>query len=492
MFYNIIPVALPILLGAVAYFIKFKKVKWRNAYTLTTVLLTSIAMWGIILLGDEQPFTLFHFTDSLNITFNLDGLGKIFAGLIATLWPLTVIYSFEYMKHEQHLRMYNSFFMIAMGVTLGIAMSGNMLTMYFFYELLTLSTLPLVIHNLDRLAMRAGRAYLSYSIGGAAFAFIGMAFMIYYGNSTDFVLGGLLTSLNIDNKNALLFIYVLSFIGFGVKAAIFPLHGWLPKASVAPTPVTALLHAVAVVKAGAFAIIRLTYYNFGADFLKGTWAQAVVMIIVLATILFGSAMALKQVHFKRRMAYSTIANLSYILFGVVLMSNDGLKAGILHMLFHSIIKIGAFFAVGAVIHNTGKEYVFELNGLGKKMPVTFACFTVFGLALAGIPPFNGFISKWQLAMAALDTSDASSAVNIISFIGICVLLISALLTAIYMLNVAVRAFFPSKDANLSQLKDVKEVSPYMTVPMILLALMCVVTGLCGSWLIDLIGVALGI
>lgn len=486
MIYNIIPVALPILLGAVSYFIKFNKEKWRNAYTLITVLLTSIAMWGIILFGDNQPFTLFHFTDTLNITFNLDGLGKIFAGLIATLWPITVIYSFEYMKHEQHLRMYNSFFMIAMGVTLGIAMSGNMLTMYFFYELLTLSTLPLVIHNLDRLAMRAGRAYLCYSIGGAAFSFIGMIFIAHYSNSTDFVFGGLLSSLNIENKDVLLFIYVLAFIGFGVKAAIFPLHGWLPKASVAPTPVTALLHAVAVVKAGAFAIIRLTYYNFGADFLRGTWAQSVVMIIVLATILFGSAMALKQVHFKRRLAYSTIANLSYILFGVVLMSNDGLKAGILHLLFHSLIKIGAFFAAGAVIHNTGKEYVFELNGLGKKMPVTFVCFTIFGLALAGIPPFNGFVSKWQLAMAALDTS------NILGFIGICVLLISALLTAIYMLNVVVRAFFPSKDANVGQLKNVKEVGLCMTVPMVLLALMCIITGLCGSWLIDLIGIVLGI
>lgn len=486
MIYNIIPVALPIILGAVSYFIKFNKNKWHNAFTLTTVLLTSIATWLLILLGNDQAFTLFNFTGNLNIAFKLDGLGKIFAGLAATLWPVTVIYSFEYMKNEQHLRMYNSFFMIAMGVTVGIAMSGNMITMYFFYELLTLSTLPLVIHNLDRLAMRAGRTYLCYSIGGAAFAFIGMIFLIAYGDSTDFVFGGLLSGVNVENKNILLFIYVLAFIGFGVKAAIFPLHGWLPKASVAPTPVTALLHAVAVVKAGAFAIIRLTYYSFGVDFLKGTWAQTVVMIIVLATILFGSSMALKQVHFKRRLAYSTIANLSYVLFGVVLMTNDGLKAGIVHMLVHSLIKIGAFFVAGAVIHNTGKEYVFELNGLGKKMPVTFACFTVFGLALAGIPPFNGFISKWQLATAALGTSD------ILSFVGVCVLLISALLTAIYMLNIVVRAFFPSKDANMGQLKNVKEVGLCMTVPMVLLALICIITGLCGSWLIDLISITLGI
>lgn len=235
-------------------------------------------------------------------------------------------------------------------------------------------------------------------------------------------------------------------MGFGVKAAVFPLHGWLPKASVAPTPVTALLHAVAVVKAGAFAVIRLTYYSYGTDFLKGTWAQYAVMAIVIFTILFGSSAALKQVHFKRRLAYSTVANLSYILFGVTLMTPIGLEAGVLHMLFHSIIKIGAFFAAGAVLHSTKREYISELDGLGKKMPITFGTFTVFALALTGIPLFNGFVSKWALASAAIQSGDT------LSFIGIIVLLISALLTAIYMLNISVRAFFPKKTPSLPILK----------------------------------------
>lgn len=480
MLYYLIPVALPILFGAISYFIKFTGNKLRNIYVLCVILLTSIAMWYVILFGGNIECELFSFTTGLNINFKLDGLGRIFAGLVSVLWPITTIYSFEYMKNEQNIKMYNSFFMMSMGVTLGIAMAGNMLTMYFFYELLTLSTLPLVLHYADRLAMRAGRAYLSYSIGGAAFAFIGMIFLISYCGSTDFVLGGLLNNLKIDNKNRLLFVYVMSFLGFGVKVAIFPLHGWLPKASVAPTPVTALLHAVAVVKAGAFAIMRLTYYNFGTEFLKGTWAQTVVMIIVIITILFGSAMALKQVHFKRRLAYSTVANLSYILFGVVLMTNDGLSAGVLHLLFHSIIKIGAFFAVGAVLHNTGKEYIYELDGLGKKMPVTFVCFTVSGIALAGIPIFNGFISKWQLVQAAIESS------NHLAFAGVCVLLVSALLTAIYMLSVSVRAFFPSDKTKLKALNNVHEVGPAMTVPMIVLSLSCLVTGACGSLIINLI------
>lgn len=230
-----------------------------------------------------------------------------------------------------------------------------------------------------------------------------MVFIIIYGSGAGFTMGGILSPAAFENKNLLLTVYVLAFMGFGVKAAVFPLHGWLPKASVAPTPVTALLHAVAVVKAGAFAVIRLTYYSYGADFLRGTWAQYVVMGVAVFTILFGSSAALKQVHFKRRLAYSTVANLSYILFGVTLMSEAGLNAGVLHMLFHSIIKIGAFFAAGAVLHNTGKEYISELDGLGKKMPVTFTAFTVFALSLTGTRYLTALFQNGRFAPPRLKT-----------------------------------------------------------------------------------------
>jgi len=357
--------------------------------------------------------------------------------------------------------------------------------MYFFYELLTLSTLPLVLHGMTKKSRKAGITYLCYSIGGAAFAFVAVAFSVYWGGR-EFALGGMLNASAFINSNLALTVYVLAFLGFGVKAAVFPLHRWLPEASVAPTPVTALLHAVAVVKAGAFALMRLTYYCFNAEFLTGTWAQTVVMAITVITIIYGSTMALKERHFKRRLAYSTCANLSYILFGVTQMSAIGLASGVLHMLFHSVIKIGAFFAAGAVIHNTDREYIDSLDGLGRRMPVTFTCFTVSGLALMGLPPLNGFISKWYLAEAAVETG------SIMSVIGICVLLYSALVTAIYMTTVSVRAFFPRKSANLTLNSRIKEVSGYMTVPMVLFAVMCVVMGCMGGQIFDGINTLLGL
>ncbi len=475
----LVPIFLPILCGAAELLLPFRTDRLRNAFVMASVVLTTVLTGMFIFTVDDSVFTLLKFTGELTLALRLDGLGRIFAALAAVLWPFTTLYAFEYMKHEKRQRMFYAFFMISYGVTLGIACSGNILTMYFFYELLTLSTLPLVLQPMTMAAIRAGFSYLLYSIGGAAFAFIGMIFLLTYG-SGGFEMGGILTQAAQDNRELLLVVYVASFMGFGVKAAIFPLHAWLPKASVAPTPVTALLHAVAVVKAGAFAVIRLTYYSFGTDFLRGSWAQYAVMAVALVSILFGSSAALKQVHFKRRLAYSTMANLSYILFGVTLMTPAGLEAGVLHMLFHSIIKIGAFFAAGAVLHTTEREYVSQLNGLGKRMPYTFGAFTVFALALTGVPLFNGFVSKWALASAAVESGGA------FELAGIVVLLISALLTAIYMLNVVVRAFFPGENTDVKALAGISEAGGLMTVPMVVLAAACVAFGVYSQPIIDLI------
>ena len=205
-----------------------------------------------------------------------------------------------------------------------------------------------------------------------------------------------------DNITIVQIVYLLAFWGFGVKAAVFPFQGWLPQASVAPTPVTALLHAVAVVKSGAFAVMRLTYYCFGTELIRGTWVHFVVMSIAMLSILYGSTMAVKETHFKRRLAFSTVSNLSYILLGVTMMSPQGLLAGMAHLVFHAFMKIGAFFCAGAVLHQSGKTYVDELNGLAKKMPFVFTTFVVFGLSLIGIPAFAGFISKWNIAASAME------------------------------------------------------------------------------------------
>ena len=426
------------------------------ALTLATTILT----WITILNRPADDFVLLHFTQNLNISFKLDGLGCLFAGMVSILWPLATLYAFEYMEHEHRKNTFFMFYIMTYGVTLGIALSANMLTMYIFYELLTLVTLPLVIHELGHDAMHAGRKYLRYSLGGSALAFLGLVFLIIHTDSGVFVLGGdLNTALSCDHGDALLVVFVLSFLGFGVKAAVFPVHGWLPTAGVAPTPVTALLHAVAVVKAGVFAITRLTYYCcYGTDFLAGTWAQYTVLALAIFTILYGSSLALKERHFKRRLAYSTVSNLSYILFGVCLMNPWGMAAGLLHMLFHSVMKILGFLSAGSVIHRSGREYLFQLDGLGRKMPVTFTCLTIAGLGLTGVPLFAGFISKWQLAQAAIDTSAAMSATAAASgtasfswlpIVGIAILLVSALLTSIYMLTISVRAFIhplPEGDA----------------------------------------------
>ncbi len=474
----LLPVLLPIVLGLASYPIHFKTEAKRRAFFSAVIGVNTVLVWVLLFFCDNGAFTMLHFTSSLNFTLRLDGLGKIFSALSATLWPVTLCYAFDYMKNEEHKNMFYAFFTVSFGVTVGIAFAANLLTLYLFYELLTLATTPLVMHGMNKKSVAAAKKYMAYSFGGAAFAFVAMAFLISVGRG-DFSLGGSLGDYA-GKRSVALVLYCFGFVGFGVKAAIFPLHSWLPTASVAPTPVTALLHAVAVVKAGAFAVIRLTYYVYGVDYLRGSAAQYFVMSISLVTILFGSIMALKQIHFKRRLAYSTVSNLSYILFAASIMTTDGLTASLAHMLFHSLIKIGAFFAAGAVLHYAHKEYIGQLEGIGRKMPVTFACFTVSALALTGIPPFNGFISKWYISLAALESAKP------LAVAGVAVLLISALLTAIYMLSISVKAFFKRKNADVSALSSVKEAGGWMTVPMVLLAVSCLLTGIFAQPVMDLI------
>ena len=413
-----------------------------------------------------------NFTGNLTIAFKVDGMAIVFAGLVSFLWPFATLYAFEYMTKEEHEKVFFMFYTITYGVTLGIALAGNLLTMYFFYELLTLVTVPLVMHTLTREAILASRKYLYYSLGGAAFAFIGLIFVIVYGYTTDFVPGGVLDAAKVGERtNILLLIYVIAFMGFGVKAAVCPFNSWLPQAGVAPTPVTALLHAVAVVKAGAFAILRLTYYSFGAEFLKGTWAQYAVMAVAMFTIVYGCSRAVKETHIKRRLAYSTISNLSYILFGAVLMTPLGMAGALCHMVFHAFMKICSFFCAGAVMHQTGKSYVHELDGMGRKMPWVFGIFTVSALALMGVPGLAGFISKWNLAYAAVESD------NVLAYFGIGCLLVSALLTAIYMLTIVVRAFFPPEGFEGRKLEGVKDPNWKMLVPLMVFAVMIVTLGL---------------
>lgn len=465
-----IAVLIPILTGISIPLLPFRKRGWMMVFLEGMVILNTLLVFALVGNRPGEMLAIVKFTGDLTLSFRIDGMSMVFGTLAAALWPLAMLYAFSYMEGERREKIFFMFYTITYGITLGIAFAEDLMTMYFFYELLTLVTVPLVMFTMSREAILASRKYLYYSLGGAAFGFLGMIFIFVYG-SPDFVMGGSLNIAKIgDRTDLLLLIYVLAFLGFGVKAAVCPFNSWLPSAGVAPTPVTALLHAVAVVKAGAFAIIRLTYYCFGTEFLRGTWAQTVVMSITIVTIVYGCSRAVKETHIKRRLAYSTISNLSYILFGVTIMTPLGLAGALTHMVCHALMKICSFFCVGAVIHRTGKNFVYELDGLGKKMPRVFGLFTVSALALMGVPGLCGFISKWNLAQAAAESGG-------LSLVGMGALLISALLTAIYMLTIVVRAFFPAADFSCDTLAEVKDADWYMLLPLFLFAAAMLVTGL---------------
>ncbi len=429
----LVSILIPLVAAGLLFALRLKSEKVRNTLVMAATLLTTgCVAWCLFTPGDHA-IVLLPISQALTVSFRLDGLSRVFAGLVAFLWPLASLYGLEYMRHEGGENAFFGFYLLSYAVTLGIAFSEDLMSLYVFYELLTLATLPLVMHGMKAKAVHAGRTYVYYSLGGAALAFMALVTVIHYSGNSNFTAGGL-PQLAQAPDEILLPMFVLGFFGFGVKAAVFPLHRWLPDAGVAPTPVTALLHAVAVVKAGVFAVARLTYSCFGAERLSGTWAQTVCLCVALCSVLFGSAMAVKEQHMKRRLAYSTMSNLSYVLFGVLLMTPQGLSAGLTHMCFHGLMKIALFCCVGAVMIYTGRSDIRQMRGLSKAMPFTMAVFLICSLALVGIPPLMGFTSKWALATAGVASG------NWLGVAGAAVLLISAILTAVYVLIPALSAY----------------------------------------------------
>lgn len=471
-YWMLIAILLPIVGGILVKVIPFSDRRIMKIYLECIMIVTSVIVFLLAGMRPQGKLEVVHFMQDLSISFRIDGMSMVFSVLVAALWPLAMLYSFEYMEHEKHQRVFFMFYSITYGVTLGISYASDMLSMYFFYELLTLVTVPLILHSLSRQAIHATRKYLYYSLGGAAFALIGIVFLMVYGNQLDFVMGGVLNLEKIgDKKQVLLVVYLIACMGFGVKAAMWPMGSWLPDAGVAPTPVTALLHAVAVVKAGVFAIIRLTYYSFGTDFLRGTWVQAVVMAFAMFSIVYGCTRAVMERHIKRRLAYSTISNLSYIIFSAAIMTPLGLVGALTHMICHACMKICSFLCAGAVMHQTEKMYIDDLNGYGRKMPVVFGCFTVSALGLMGVPGLAGFISKWNIAKAAVASE------RLQAYLGIGCLLISAFLTSIYMMSIVFRAYFPGRNFHYEDIEEVKDPSWRMCLPLMLFALAVICLGL---------------
>ena len=461
------------MLGAAGLFIWRPKCrKACHVWTFAWTLLTSLCVLAALLTKGGQAITLLKLTSTLTVSFKLDGLGRLFSGMVAILWPLATLYAFEYMEHEGGDNHFFGFYMLSYGMTLAIAFAEDMMTMYVFYELLSLSTLFLVMHGMKAKNVHAGRKYMYYMLGGAALAFLSLMTVVHYTGASNFFYGGI-PALKLAPSAIILPMFVLGFLGFGAKAAVFPLHSWLPTAGVAPTPVTALLHAVAVVKAGVFAVIRMSHYAFGADLIRGSWAQGVCLVLAMVSIVYGSAMAVREPHMKRRLAYSTMSNLSYVLLGAMLLTPEGLKGGLLHMVYHAFMKITLFSCVGAIMVRTGRSYVQEVRGMGKKTPFTMGVLAFAAIGLVGIPPFIGFQSKWALAAAAVNAG------TWLGVAAVAVLLVSAVLTAIYMLIPTIGAYAaPLDETGLSA----ENCDPgwKMKLPLIILCVMMLALAFCSG------------
>ena len=474
----LMPIIIPAIAAALIFMLKFKSRTSRNIFIECAVILNTLIILLLVIYPPVNTLTLFRLSERAGFALRLDGLGMVFAVLIALLWPLTTLYAFEYMSHEHRESTFFGWFVLTYGVVAGIALSSDLLTLYLFYEVMTLTTLPLVMHEMDGRARYAGRKYLIYSVGGAACAFIALTYAMSQGGGEFFRLGGTFGVWPNKPDNMLLTAWFLGFLGFGVKAAVFPFHGWLPSASVAPTPVTALLHAVAVVKAGIFAIIRLTWYVFEPESLAGSWAQWAAFALACITIVYGSSMALATQHLKRRFAYSTISQLSYILIGVLLLTPEGLTGALTHMGGHAVMKINLFFCAGAILCQTDREYLFDMRGIGVGMPKTSLALLISGLALCGLPPSAGFMGKWQLGTASAASSNLGHA-------GIAMLMISAVLTVLYIFSIFSIFIMPGKNFDFKTANQgVRDPGVQMLAPLGVLALGAFLYGLYSEPLIN--------
>ena len=475
----IIAILIPTIGGLVVLGIPFKTVRSLHVFIEGVALATTAVVLYMVTSISGEAQALYTFAPGFTFAFSVDALGKLYAVLVSLMWPIVLLYAFSYMEHDGRQRSFFGFYIMTYGATLGVAFSANLLTLFVFFEMLSISTLPLVSHYQNHESLYAGRKYAAYLFGGAALGFVPVVVATLQGTTGLFQLGGDLTA-GVD-MNLMRIIYLFGFMGFGIKAAIFPFHMWLPAASCAPTPVTALLHAVAVVNTGVFAVIRLTYYAFGPEILKGTWVQTFCLILASFTLLLTSVSAVRERHVKRRLAYSTVSNLSYMLFGIMLLTPEGMLAGIAHLVFHSLTKITLFMCIGSFMEHTEKAYISDVNGVGKVMPHTFACYTVSALSLLGVPLLCCFVSKWRLLVAGVEEA------SIAAYLGIGALLISAFLCAIYGLSVSVRAFFPVEGTN--QFPDAKRNSEggwRMLVPLYIFTICQVIFGVFPGPLLEFI------
>lgn len=418
-----------------------------------------------------SPIQLFTLGEGLTISFAVDELSVFFMCVTTLIWVLVGIYAVAYMKHEGRSGQFFLLYILLYVILIALDCAANLATMYVFYEFMTLVSMLLVCHSRSRESIMAALKYLFYSLCGAYLGLLGIFYLYRYCIDLNFGSAGRLDMAALaGHENTLLVIVFLILIGFGTKAGMFPLHGWLPAAHpVAPSPASAVLSAI-IVKAGVLATVRVVYNIVGADFLRGTWVQTAWMSLTLLTVFMGSMLAFREPVVKKRFAYSTVSQVSYILFGLSLLQEQAFTGSMLHVCFHAIIKCGLFLSAGVFLVVCNRKRVDELYGIGRKMPVMMWCYTCFALALVGIPPTSGFVSKWQLAVGALGTE-----AGFFSWFGPVVLLISALLTAGYLLPITMRGFFPGDDDRCADLEK-KEPPLLMLIPLMILAALAVLLG----------------
>ncbi len=442
--------------------------RWPNIREAVT-LITATILIGVVYrtyhnlqAGETGKLILAEPVPGLTIAFSVEPLGMLFAVVASLLWLVTSIYAIGYMRghHEKNQTRFFTTFAVAIAATMGIIFSDNLLTLFLFYELLTISTYPLVVHSGTARARRSGRVYLGILMGTSIALMLPAIIVIWSQVGTlDFTAKGVMAG-KVSPAWAMP-LYLLFILGIG-KAAVMPLHKWLPAAMVAPTPVSALLHAVAVVKAGVFSILKVTIYIFGPDFITSTGAGLWIIWLPTITILLASFIAMTRDNLKERLAYSTIGQLSYIVLGAVLANQMGLLGGSLHIAMHAFAKITLFFVAGAILVATHKTQVSQLNGLGRQMPFTFIFFAVGSASIIGLPPFGGMWSKWYLALGAVDAGQWAM---------LTVLMISSLLNIVYLLEIPARAFFPTMNSKICG--GIKEAPVTCLIGMLIPSLICI-------------------
>lgn len=484
-YFLLLPIALPVLTGLFLlimpekYMQRGKEGALSKALTATAaavLLLTALASFVCIFFMEGKTLTLFYLADGLPVYLKADRIGLMFAAVTGVVWLCTGFFAFVYMRKEKKEKRYFGFFFLVYGILTALDFSGNLLTFYLFYESLTLFSAPLVLHTGTREAVMAGLKYMFYSFCGAYMVLFGIYIVNRYGSSLEFTPGGVMQNAA-GHEALLLAACFLMLLGFGVKAGMFPLHAWLPTAHpAAPAPASAALSGV-IVKAGILGMVRTAYYIFSPEMIRGTWVQNTWLILSLLTIFMGSMLAYREKLLKKRLAYSTVSQLSYIIFGMALLNSTALTGALLHVVFHAFIKCALFLCAGAVIYTTGKTYADDLRGIGKQMPALMLCYTAVSLGLVGIPPFSGFISKWYLGTGALEAGIPG-----FSILGPVILLVSAMLTAAYLLPVSIRAFFPGEGYKPPSAKG--KISLFLLIPAAVLTALTLLLGCFPGWLAD--------